>query len=83
MQNMVSIAAYQNVSMETLATRVPVGAALHHLPLLDAFERPLRANCHAHVVFPVGIEALGGSRAFGSHGPAGVKDPFFGCISEK
>ena len=67
--------------MEMIATAVPVGAAFHDLPLLNAFQRPLSGNCHADIVFPVRIEALSGSRSFRSHGPTGVKDPFFGCNS--
>lgn len=67
--------------METLATAVPVGPAFRNLPLLNAFQRPLSGNCHTDIALPVGIEALSGRRALRSHGPAGVKDPFFGCIS--
>lgn len=67
--------------METVATPVPVGTAFFNLPPLNAFQWPLRGNCHTDIALPVGIEALSGSRAFRSHGPAGVKDPFFGCIS--
>lgn len=66
---------------ETLATSVPVGAGFHNLPLLNAFQRPLCGNCHADIVFPVGIEALSVSWSFRPPGPTGMKDPFFGCIS--
>lgn len=63
----------------TLATAVPVGATFLNPPHLNAFEGPLGAYCHVDVAFPVGVEALSGSRAFRSHSPTGMKNPFFGC----
>lgn len=63
----------------TLATAVPVGATFLNPPHLNAFEGPLGAYCHVDFAVPVGVEALSGSRAFRSHSPTGMKNPFFGC----
>lgn len=62
---------------------VPVGAALLNPPHLDALEGPLGADRHVDVAVPVGVVALAGGRAFGSHRPAGVEDPLFGCRRRK
>lgn len=57
----------------------PVRAGFWDPPHLNAFEGPPGADCHVDVAAPVGVEALSGSRALGTHSPTGVKNPFFGC----